>query len=377
MLKIRTAFRALLFSLLAVSALAAPPPGPPARIRDVRVSPAFFNPSAGQKATIAFHAAVAGTARVTILDCDRYPVRKLPEIAVRPGPVQVKWDGRDDRGTVVPDEAWNLRIELGGEVYDPSHHHEPVMEDPQPRTYSRVDGVLSYRLARPARLHIQAGQARPNSKSGRNEGPILRTIVNREPRAAGAVIEKWNGFDESGTIRVSELPHFVVSVLAASLPENAILTRGNRREAFLDYARRTRPPAALVATRRAAATHQHAGLSAFEDRSPDLRVAHSWTRSGSLRLEIEVEGETRAHFVRQPGTLHVYVDEQRVLAVDAPASPSVLTIPADRLRGGEHRIAVNWGSAYGPVAVGTFRIDSAAGHPAAVHSRSRRREVSR
>jgi len=334
---------------MASAAVATSPP-----IRDVSVSPPFFSPSLNQSATIHFAAGVRGTATVKILDRDRFPVRTLAPVAVHPGIVTVRWDGRDDSGAIVPDEAWNLRIELGGAVYDPSLDFIPLTEDPQPRTYSRTEGILAYKLTRPSRVHIEAGQARPNAKKQRTEGPILKTIVNREPRVAGAVIESWNGFDESGAIRVCDLPDFVVSVLATSLPDNSILTRGNRKESFLQYAARRRPASALHAKKRAAPTHHHSGLNAFEDRSPDLDVKRSWTSAGALRLEVRVEGPSAQHFLLQPGGLSIYLDDKQVIAKDKPSSPLILTIPPELLGTRERRVVVNWDSDFGPGATSSF-----------------------
>jgi len=335
----------------AVNALAAR-----AQIRDVSVSPPFFNPSAGQKARITFRAPVAGTARVTILDRDRFTIRAL-NVVTHGGLATVEWDGRDETSTIVPDEAWNIRIESGGEVYDPSRDFMPVAEDPQPRTYSRIDGVLSYTLSRPSRVHIEAGQAKLEGNKRRGDGPILKTIVNREPRVGGSIVERWNGFDESGTIRVSDLPDFVVSILATSLPDNAIITRGNRRIEFLTYAARRRPAEALAAVRRNSTTHHHMGLNALEDRSPSLELKRSWAGDGALRLDVRVSGANSSHFLQQPGNVTVYVDDERVLLREKPASPLVLSIPKTKLKAGPRRIVVNWDSDYGPGAVNSFLLD--------------------
>jgi hypothetical protein len=66
-MRIRTiAARGMLLSLVTtLTGFAESPP-----IRDVFITPTFFNPTVGQQATITFRAAVAGTARVTILDHD-------------------------------------------------------------------------------------------------------------------------------------------------------------------------------------------------------------------------------------------------------------------------------------------------------------------
>ena len=321
-------------------------------IGDVSIAPSFFNPTVGQKATITFRAAAAGTARVSILDRDRFVIRNLPPVAVQPGVVTVAWDGRDDRAAIVPDEAWSIRIELAGGVYDPSLHFVPVSEDPQPRTYSPVNGVLSFRLSRPSRVHVQAGQGTRASR----EGPMIRTVVDREPRVAGPIIERWNGFDESGAIRISSLPDFVVSVLATSLPDNSLITRGNHKQTFVDYARQHRPASAFAVRKRPAHAQHHAGLNVFEDQIPALTVKRTRTGEGGLRLEIRADGPASAHFLGQPNAAIVFIDEKRVVLRKKPSNPLVVTIPAKELTGGS-RVVVNWCSEYGPVATSAFLLD--------------------
>ncbi|MCU1244633.1 MAG: hypothetical protein JWN02_543 [Acidobacteria bacterium] len=341
-------------------------------IGGVAVSPPFFTPSLAQSESIRFRLGAAGVVSVSIVDRDGFVVRKLDSRRRERGEVTLQWDGRDDDGVVVPDEAYTLRIEqvAGGQrsVYDPGRDHHPILEDPAQRSYSREDGVLSYRLARPSRVHIEAGQARLNPKSGRNEGPILKTVVDRQPRVAGAVIEKWNGYDDGGTIAVTALPHFAVSILAASLPENAIITCGNRGESFLAYAARHRPASAMAPREMPAmASHlHHMGLNAFEDKTPSLRVEPdaAYDREARLfrsavkplRIRLTVDPQVARHFLAQPTRVSVYVDEQRVITRQRPADGAEVTIAADQLPPGEHRVVVNWGSDFGPVAVRAFRL---------------------
>lgn len=100
-------------------------------------------------------------------------------------------------GGLVPNEAYSVRIEATGpggtSVYDPSERFVPRIEQPPIRSYSRAEGVLSYKLDRPSRVHVQAGQAQPDPRTGQMDGPILKTVVDREPRIAGAVVEVWKG----------------------------------------------------------------------------------------------------------------------------------------------------------------------------------------
>src|SRR6185369_582061 len=108
-------------------------PAEAAILSAVTTAPAFFNPSLGQVQTISLQVQQAGTLTVKVLDRDRQPIRAWV-VPVSAGPLALKWDGRDDSGSVVPDEAYNLRLEFRGvhgvETYDPSAHFVPVQSNP-------------------------------------------------------------------------------------------------------------------------------------------------------------------------------------------------------------------------------------------------------
>jgi hypothetical protein len=121
--------------------------------------PPFFNPSLGQKATIEFLSDRAKTVTLTILDRDRFPVRELAARKVASGKTTLTFDGKDDAGVVLSDEAYAVRIGLksgsGHDVFDPFKNFQPVYGDPK-RQYSPVGNALTYELERPSRVHIQA-----------------------------------------------------------------------------------------------------------------------------------------------------------------------------------------------------------------------------
>jgi hypothetical protein len=192
-------FGAGVFFFAALANAAAPPA---ATISAIAVEPRFFNPALGQVATIRFTLGARARVAVSILDRDRFVVRRLPPREQEPGRAAFAWDGKDDAGATVPDEAYSLLIEAatGGrsEQYDPSAGFTPQIEGAEIRSYSRSAGVLSYTLSRPSRVHVQAGQATPDSKSGQMQGPILKTLVDREPRVAGAVIEHGTAWTKGG-----------------------------------------------------------------------------------------------------------------------------------------------------------------------------------
>jgi hypothetical protein len=329
----------------------------------VTTTPTFFNPMIGQSAQIRLSASRPGNVTVEILDRDRFVVRTLGTVPIDKETV-VRWDGKDGAGEVVPDEAYAVRARLisGGSelVYDPGRDFQPQPVSIDKTSYSRVDGVLSYRLERPSRVHIQAGQARLVA-SGPAQGPVLRTIVDRAPRAGGSVIEAWNGMDDSGRVYIPDLPHFVVATLAVPLPESSLMTVGNRGVSFIDYASRHRAADFTRPRKLAAAAHaHHQGLNAFEDRSPRLALLRekgidsSVWKSGNdeaLAFSVQLDKDTAPFFLSQPNSLEVFIDLDRVSRVDCRANPCRVRLPASQIPRGRHRLGINWASELGPVGV--------------------------
>src|SRR6266567_2455373 len=224
---------------LVLAAVAIPAGAKPLLIRDVQVAPAFFNPSLQQVATLSFTLASAGEASVLVLDRDGVPVRTLlSRTRFTAGHHTIAWNGRTDNGEVVADEAWSFKIDLhegrtSASYFPAADNIAPKMVEIAADAWDPVSGILRYKLPFPARVHIQAGSATIDPKTKAPSGPVMKTIVNREPRIAGAVIEQWDGFDESRTIRVTDLPHFVVGIAATPLPPSSVITVGNRQKTFV------------------------------------------------------------------------------------------------------------------------------------------------
>lgn len=84
-------------------------------IESVAVDRPFFNPSLGQSIGIRFELACSGDLTVLVLDRDGYLLRRLvSSMPVLGGQQRVEWDGLNDTGAVVPDEAYSLKIDLAG-----------------------------------------------------------------------------------------------------------------------------------------------------------------------------------------------------------------------------------------------------------------------
>lgn len=342
-------------------------------IVSVSVSPEFFNPSLKQTVSLSIEVESEGSLAGYVLDRDGYVVRKLPDTSLSgPGRVSVEWDGRNDDGEIVPDEAYSFKLDFNGrtgsQTWFPASS-TGAFSSLKVEAYDRQGGSLRYTLPKASRVHIQAGSAKVDAQSGRTAGPVLKTIVNRAPRIAGSIVESWPGFDESGTIYVPELPDFVVAIAATSLPENSVITVGNRRESFGESLVRRKGTSLLPPME---TSHHHGGLTTLDDTAPSLGAdpldatwsesEKAWiTKDSAIQLEVRLEGFSAERFSRQPGRVMVFVGQEKVLEVPAHAALEHLDfrVPAS---GQPHAVvAVNWVSDHGPVAVTSFRIRSTAG----------------
>lgn len=122
-------------------------------ISGVTLSRPFFNPSLKQTITISFQIARQGSLDLRILDRDGFLVRTLASgRASEPGPISIDWDGRDDIGNIVADEAYSLKIDLRSD--GPASSYFPadeVIKETKAETtfYDRQQGTLGYQLAGP------------------------------------------------------------------------------------------------------------------------------------------------------------------------------------------------------------------------------------
>jgi hypothetical protein len=338
-------------------------------IEGISISRPFFNPSLNQQVNLFFTLLQPGQLTVLVLDRDGYVIRQLAQkIPVPAGTKTIPWDGHDDHGVVVPDEAYSFKIDLAAGAGTSTYFPANTAAKDFPVTtqyYDRRSAILSYRLPSPARVHIQAGTARINPDKEITAGPVLKTIVNREPRPAGAVIENWNGMDESGTTYVPDLNHFAIAIAATSLPENTIITSGNRSSSFLHWAAERTGTALLT---QATTDHRHhKGLTTLDDAAPRLEARvdsatwssrmRTWTMTGkTLKLSLALKGPSAASFAKHPSKLAVFFDERLVTEVTKPKTPMTLSVPLGDAKPGHHVAALNWASLYGPVAVQTIPI---------------------
>jgi FlgD Ig-like domain len=322
-----------------------------------------FNPTAGEAADLAVTFLKAGRASVRIVDRDGFVVRTIAASRPVHGSSSFHWDGRDDGGRVVADEAYAFRVEWSGakarELWFPADQPSTPVSIP-PRYFDRRSGTLAYTLPRACRVHIQAGSAVFDGHGEAIDGPVMKTIVNREPRSGGMVAEHWNGFDDRGAVYIADLEGFAVAIAAAPLAEGTVIAYGNHDRTFVAEAANRRGTSLF--SRRHAASEHHGGLTTLDDVSPSLRidpmnatwsaVERAWiVRGDVVRLRLSLSGPTATAFARQPSRIHRFIDGRRV--GDTVPVSEIVEVPL-RQDQSHQRVSINWRSEWGPLATDTI-----------------------
>lgn len=193
---------------------------------------ASFSPSAGETFDIPIQIPVGEVLdelTVELRTQDNDTVTSLPIRLTGNQSYTLTWDGRDASGQVVPDEAYfpviiakNEGIEKivlnslentgGEEVYDFEKNIEPKS--------------IQYTLPAASRVLI---------RSGIHNGPMLKTVIDWEPRTAGFHAERWNGLDSDDLFSLEEHPDVGYLIIGYKLPNHAIITHGNKDKTYRQY----------------------------------------------------------------------------------------------------------------------------------------------
>lgn len=361
----------LLTSCLLVSPLIAEDTG---AIGNVSLKRETFNPKAGETVGLAVMFRKPGRVSIQVVDRDGFVVRTIAATRAVQGSCFFAWNGRDDAGRVVADEAYSFRIEWwdakSRELWFPADHPSTPVSIP-PRYFDRRSGTLAYTLPRASRVHIQAGSAVFDAAGKAIDGPVMKTIVNREPRSGGMIAEHWNGFDDRGGVFIADLEGFAIAIAAAPLSDGTVIAFGNRERTFVGEVAK-RHGVSLFSHRHSTSEH-HGGLTTLDDVSPSLQIdpmnatwsesEHAWFVHGDVvRLRLSLTGPTAAAFAQQPSRLHRFVNGRRV-GETVPVA-KIVEVPLQHDQSVQ-QVSINWRSEWGPLATDTIRVRVADGVAAA------------
>ncbi len=201
------------------------------QIKDVSIDKTVFNPTAGQHLDISFRLDTEASVTALVLDADLFPVATLADARLcRPGVTVLRWNGRDDAGAVVPNEAYTVRIEavtdLGVKsVFDSASVSGGESIGYFPVEMDRSAGRIRFTTATAVRVQLLAGIV---------DGPLMATITDWQPYPAGNHEVAWDGYDESHITKVWDNKRFKLLARAYKLPNLCVITQGNATD-YMDY----------------------------------------------------------------------------------------------------------------------------------------------
>ncbi|MFC1858795.1 FlgD immunoglobulin-like domain containing protein [Thermodesulfobacteriota bacterium] len=359
-------------------------------LQNVRISKQTLNP--GKEVMIFYRLTQDAKVSVRVYDPDYAVVRRLLDGIGKPaGTSTVVWDGRDDAGELVPDEAYIFSIAAEGNngqraVYDPTSYSGGETIYLKMTRVEKIAGnyTMYYSIPVPARVCIRAGV---------HKGPMLKTILDWKLRPPGDYTETWDGLDETGRIRVMDEPGSILYIKGFKLPENTIIVQGNN----LDYhvyhqgisGSATEEPGSITksSVKQAAVERKNSGLSpeylvpralnvaprffvyqaTDSDGGSGSRAPSSYGKtplaeksatdaSGTFDITVEVAPESMTSFNESRYEVVVFVDNNLFDEEETAYSPYTYSLDTTKLANGEHSITINLASLTGQVGTYSFII---------------------
>lgn len=197
-------------------------------ISDVSAAPGVFNPTANE--SVAIHYTLSEPATVTVKLYNPYNnlIRTfIADYRASAGPQEARWDGRDEGGAIVPDEAYTYTIvarDKGGKdtTYDPTDTTQGRTVLGSELDFLPMTGEIQYRLPEPARVRIRIGIAGEDT-------PLLRTLFDWVVRPASLYRERWDGYDDTGTIPLIGRQDMAAVFSGMSLSLNSVIVQSSPR----------------------------------------------------------------------------------------------------------------------------------------------------
>jgi len=175
---------------------------------------------------------------IEIRTSDNDLVRTLTLNKFKPNKTHYKiiWDGKDNNKQVVPDEVY-YPVFI---ITDKDKNEERIDR----RTHSGGEEVYDFeKTIRPGSIEYTLPVAsRILIRSGIKNGPMLRTIIDWEPRTAGFHADRWNGRDEDNIIAIEQNQKVRYLIMGYQLPDYSILAYGNSKDTYRAYRERQKWP---------------------------------------------------------------------------------------------------------------------------------------
>lgn len=326
-----------------------------------------FHPARGETVALPFALRVPGHVRVQLYTGDGECIRTVKgEGKLAPGAHQLVWDGKDDQGEVVPDEAYHAVFvcDCGGREVrvDARRRSGGVSLDPVKPALS-ADGAIGFELREPARVLVRVGI---------KGGALMRSLRSWQPQAPGRTRLEWDGYDASGVERLLGKEGLAVMVTAFTLPSQTVIASGNARAGYVEYRRRRglgTPTArveevALERDGQRLTRQSQVPVSLLRDPRTTLSVAEPLERradgaltvSGPVTFRVDVPPEDRWLVQQSLYEVSFFLDQQFVSEEETGYTPLSWRWDPAGVSTGRHVVTVNVSGFWGHVGVASLPL---------------------
>ena len=316
------------------------------KIRDVSLSlnavaldKKTFSPRSGEEVIIRYKPSFASTVTVDIYNNLGELVRRLDnkkDVSVLMQ--KTVWDGKDEKGAVVPNGVYFYAIELSSKekrnyIYNPYKKTHGKKLKVISSSYDEETKQIYYKLPQAAMVRIRVGL-----KDG---GPLLATPLDWSAKEAGSHAIGWDGKDSSGLINLASHPKRNLVIFTYSLADNSIIVEGEKqRRSNLEMSKLNLPKD----------RHRHAldnpGVC-FEPRINIEFLTEATVQegasevSGVMPVKVSVDPEDLLVVENSRYEIMFYVDTVFLFEDELGFSPFTYMWDTQGLSEGEHLLTVN------------------------------------
>ncbi len=335
------------------------------KIKDVTVSQSSFNPAKGEQVTISY--SIDKSAEVTLrwYEGRELLIKEQNLGVVKPGSHQANWDGKDNFSKRVPAEAYHFTltglVKGTGETitYDLTDVTGGKDLDVANLQWDPKSHEISYMLSMPARVNIRVGLD--------DHGPLLKTVLDWVPRAAGEHREIWDGMDASKVMDLSAHPLRLIGGQAFSLPKNTVFVLPKQTSVNLMNSKKWQEKRQVNKKSRAKRMHAHVQQS-IESRGDYIaklilpkKVLAKGDKlpkvSGNVPVRLDVDELKRNAVVSRRFEVAFYVDGKYIFESEVGFLPMTFNWDTSLYPDGEHYLTANIFGYEGNLGMVTLKVD--------------------
>ncbi len=319
-------------------------------LSDVTVSRTSFNPTLGEEIAVACNLSKSANITVNVYDPDNGLIKRVANKKRTDSGKQIFiWDGKDTDGHIVPDEAYFFTItaedESGiKEIYDPTAFSGGMEHDVTGADINPQSHTINYKMPKMGRVMIRIGI---------QGGPLMNQLIDWKPRVKGLITEYWNGKDKDNLADIFSHPSFKMIIVYFTLPENSVITFGNKSVTYRGYKKSAASIRPVKAKRNRPGTHLslHYVLPRTTDYSPTLKMDFSNVQEkdsqgipvlrGKTMVRIELNEADKAIFQNHQYEICFFLDYEFYVEDEAGYTPFNWVWDTSNVKEGEHLLTVN------------------------------------